>query len=28
MGLLAAMTDLDAKTLLMGNAIFTEFKER
>lgn len=25
-GLLAAMTDLDAKTLLMGNAIFTEFK--
>ena len=25
-GLLAAMTDLDAKTLLRGNAIFTEFK--
>lgn len=25
-GLLAAMTDLDAKTLLKGNAIFTEFK--
>ena len=25
-GLFAAMTDLDAKTLLMGNAIFTEFK--
>lgn len=25
-GLLAAMTDLDAKTLLIGNAIFTEFK--
>ena len=25
-GLLAAMTDLDAKTLLTGNAIFTEFK--
>lgn len=25
-GLLAAMTDLDAKTLLEGNAIFTEFK--
>ena len=25
-GLLAAMADLDAKTLLMGNAIFTEFK--
>lgn len=25
-GLLAAMTDLDAKTLLMGNAMFTEFK--
>lgn len=25
-GLLAAMTDLDAKTLLMGNTIFTEFK--
>ena len=25
-GLLAAMTELDAKTLLMGNAIFTEFK--
>ena len=26
LGLLAAMTDLDAKTLLNGNAIFTEFK--
>ena len=25
-GLLAAMTDLDARTLLMGNTIFTEFK--
>ena len=25
-GLLAAMTDLDAKTLLKGNSIFTEFK--
>ncbi|MCI8295959.1 MAG: ATP-binding protein [Lachnospiraceae bacterium] len=25
-GLLAAMTDLDARTLLSGNAIFTEFK--
>ncbi len=25
-GLLAAMVDLDAKTLLMGNSIFTEFK--
>ena len=25
-GLLAAMTDLDARTLLRGNAIFTEFK--
>jgi predicted AAA+ superfamily ATPase len=25
-GLLAAMADLDAKTLLMGNGIFTEFK--
>jgi len=25
-GLLAAMTDIDAKTLLNGNAIFTEFK--
>lgn len=25
-GLLSAMTDLDAKTLLMGNAIFTEFR--
>ena len=25
-GLLAAMTDLDTKTLLKGNAIFTEFK--
>lgn len=25
-GLLSAMTDLDARTLLIGNAIFTEFK--
>ena len=25
-GLLCAMTDLDAKTLLIGNAVFTEFK--